>query len=448
MKSDEIRDAGALAGTALSEFAEIAQDTHRALAGRLFGLLGPYAAPVRALHDGISTVAYTSTRLGVRYLPAAAGLVGATVHDPKAESAHDEPRGRFVLGAVSGFWGDRVAREHASLAPQMRLRLHDGPLRRVPSNLSHDVGDGATDRLVVFAHGLCETDLCWRFSAVKRWGEASTTYGSKLRDDDGWTPLYANFNTGVHISDNGRELAAQLDELVATWPVPVKEIALVGHSLGGLVVRSAAHQAHEAGMAWVGALRHVVGLGTPHMGAPLERFANWGTHRLARLPETRPWAVWLNRRSVGIKDLRYGSLIEADWRDVDPDELLQDRVTPALLIPGVAYSMASATLSRQAEGLFAHDLLVQHTSAHGKGKVRSIPFDTARTHHIGGKHHFDLLADATVYDALRAWLGGADGAGTTASGARTTDGTDGTSPHTEDPDAVRPYKRRLRRRAG
>jgi pimeloyl-ACP methyl ester carboxylesterase len=266
----------------------------------------------------------------------------------------------------------------------------------------------------VFLHGLCETDLCWSFAAEKRWGDRTCTYGSRLRDDDGWTPIYANFNTGVHISENGRELADQLEELVRLWPKEVTEIALVGHSLGGLVARSAAHQANAHGHAWLEPLRHVVGLGTPHLGAPLERFANWGTHRLARLPETRPFATWLNRRSVGIKDLRYGALLEEDWLGFDADELLTDHCTPATLLPGVAYSVASATLSREPHGIFATDLLVQHASAHGIGKVRSIPFDRERTFHLGGrKHHFDLLADRQVYDQLRSWLAGADGAGRT-----------------------------------
>ena len=406
-----MRDTGVLTGRTLSEFTEAARGTHTAVAGRLFGLLGSAGAPVRALHDTIATVAYTSTRLGVTYGPRAAGLLaGALARNPE-ESVHDRPRGRAVLGAVNGVLGDQIARDAASLAPELRLRQHTGPLRRVPANLAHDADDRATGRIVVFLHGLCETDLSWSYAAVKRWGDSTITYGSKLRDDDGWTPLYANFNTGLHISTNGRELADHLEQLVEQWPVRVTEIALVGHSLGGLLARSAAHQGHDDGQRWTRLLRHVVGLGTPHLGAPLERFANWGTHRLARLPETRPFAVLINQRSVGIKDLRHGAVLEADWLDWDPDDPL-DHITESPLIPGVAYSMASATLSSDTEGLFAMDLLVQHSSAHGRGRVRSIPFDSARTHHIGGgKHHFDLLADATIYDALRGWLAGADGAG-------------------------------------
>ncbi|WP_375501168.1 esterase/lipase family protein [uncultured Jatrophihabitans sp.] len=411
MRSDEIRDAGGFAGHALGDITTAVRDTHVAVAGRIFGLLGSAGAPIKLLHDSISTVAYISTRLGLTYGPQAAGLLAEALGHGSDESMHDRPRARLAIGAINGVLGDQIADEHPALAPELRLRHHAGPLRRLPVNLAHDADERATGRIVVFLHGLCETDLCWSYSAVKRWGDGTVTYGSKLRDDDGWTPLYANFNTGLHISANGRELSDQLTGLVEAWPVKVTEIALVGHSLGGLVARSAAHQGHEDGMRWTKLLRHVVGLGTPHHGAPLERFANWGAQHLARLPETRAVAGLIHRRSVGIKDLRHGSMLEADWLDWHPNDP-QNRVTEAPLIPGVAYSMASATLSRRTEGLFAMDLLVQHSSAHGKGKSRTIPFDAARTHHIGGgKHHFDLLADATIYTAMRGWLAGADGAG-------------------------------------
>jgi pimeloyl-ACP methyl ester carboxylesterase len=417
MRADETREVGTLAGSELGQLTDLVRDVHLAASARLFELAGRPGRPIKLMHDGISALAYGSTRLGVKYLPPVAGLVTGALQEPTAESAHDSRRGRAFLGAVSGFRGDRLNERQSALAPQMRMRMHGGTLRRLPANLSDDAAQSgiATGRLAIFAHGLCETDLCWSFAAEKRWGDRTVTYGSRLRDDDGWTPLYLNFNTGVHISANGRELAEQLEELQRTWPVDITEIAIIGHSLGGLIGRSAAHQGQALGHRWVRALRHIVGLGTPHLGAPLERFTNWGTHRLARLPETRPLAKWLNQRSVGIKDLRYGAVLEDDWLGFDADELLNDRCTPATLLPGVAYSVASATLSREPEGLFAIDLLVQHSSAHGIGKVRSIPFEQDRTFHLGGrKHHFDLLANQLVYNQLRGWLAGADGSGSAA----------------------------------
>ena len=343
--------------------------------------------------------------MGTLIVPAAVGAAAAAVHDRAAPSAHDS-RGRFILAAVSGLIGDQLAEQYPTLAPKLRLRTHDGLLRRSPGNVVDDLGSAATGRIVIFVHGLCGNDWYWQLGAERSFGTAGTTFGSLLRDEQGWTPLYASYNTGLHISANGRELAGMLEELVAGWPVEVERIALIGHSMGGLVGRSAAHHGAEAGHQWTRQLHAVVGLGAPHLGAPLERLANRGSHRLARLPETRPFAAVLNRRSVGIKDLRYGAVIDDDWVGVDPDELLRDRCTPARLLPGVAYHAVAATLTRAPDGPFpvVGDLLVEYASATGTGPPRPIPFEVERTMHIGRRHHLHLLSDPHVYTQLRTWL--------------------------------------------
>jgi alpha-beta hydrolase superfamily lysophospholipase len=406
MQREEIRDAGALLGTALGELAEAARDVHRGVSARVVGLLGAPATPVRVLHDAIAGVAYGSARLSVRAVPAALGAASAELATRSADSVHASRRTHLALNALNGFWGDRLADRQPSLACAMTLRTHRGELRAVPANVAFDAWTDASGRLAVFVHGLCESDRAWWLAAARRYGDADVTYGSRLRADSGWTPLYLSYNTGLHVSDNGEQLAAFLDDLVAAWPVPVTDIALIGHSMGALVARSAAHQAHEQDRTWLRSLRHVVGLGAPNTGAPLERLVNAGTHTLARLPETRPFATWLNGRSVGIKDLRYGAVVRADWFERDPDERLVDRCAPATLLDGVTYSAASATLSRRSDGRLAHDLLVQHASAHGVHPTRRIAFEPEHLLHLGGKHHFDLLNDPQVYAHLSRWLNG------------------------------------------
>jgi pimeloyl-ACP methyl ester carboxylesterase len=411
MRADEMRDSGALLGTALDEVTELARDVHKALAGRIFGLFGPAARPAHLLHDAIAATAYAGSRLTARAVPAAAGALAAHTGKANLDAYADTPRGHFSLSALNGFWGDRLADERAALAPVMSVRTHAGALRRMPSNVVHDVA-APSGKLVVFLHGLCESERYWWYGSERTWGDPDVTYGSLLRDERDWTPLYMHYNTGLHISENGRLLARYLETLVERWPVPVTEIALVGHSMGGLVVRAGAHLADDHDLVWVQALRHLVGLGTPHLGAPLERFVNRGTHLMARLPETEPVAAWLNRRSVGIKDLRHGSVVEADWTDFDPDDPL-DNVTAGTLLPGVAYSMVSATLSTRPHGRLAHDLLVEHVSAHGTGRpgaTRRFEFDVDRLLHVGRRTHFHLLNDRVVYENLRSWLDGADGA--------------------------------------
>jgi hypothetical protein len=177
--------------------------------------------------------------------------------------------------------------------------------------------------------------------------------------------------------------------------------------MGGLVARSASHLGELDGCGWVVPLRHVVCLGSPHMGAPLEKAANVAGWTLGRLPETRPFAKVVNGRSVGIKDLRFGSCAEADWCDCDADELLTDRCNDVPFVDHAAYYFIGATLFRDERHPVGHvlgDLLVRLPSASGKGRRRTVPFEVDRGRHLPGLNHFDLLNHPHVYDQLRDWL--------------------------------------------
>jgi hypothetical protein len=177
--------------------------------------------------------------------------------------------------------------------------------------------------------------------------------------------------------------------------------------MGGLVARSACHQGHRDGAAWTSTVRHVFCLGSPHMGAPLEKVANVAGYALAHLPETRPMARLVNGRSAGIKDLRFGSCAEEDWCDCDADELLRDQCHDVPFLDCATYYFVGATLARNAEGLagsLVGDLLVRFPSAAGRGRTRSLPFEIDNGMHAAGLNHFQLLNHPAVYDQIRAWL--------------------------------------------
>jgi pimeloyl-ACP methyl ester carboxylesterase len=219
--------------------------------------------------------------------------------------------------------------------------------------------------------------------------------------------VYVRYNTGLHVSDNGRRLAEVLEHVVGGWPVDVEELTLVGHSMGGLVSRSACHYGEADGHAWTERLRHVFCLGTPHLGAPLERGANALGWALGRLPETRPLAELINVRSAGVKDMRYGNCVEEDWCDCDPDELLNDRCNEVPFLPTANYYFVGATLSRSPDspaGRLVGDLLVQFASASGNGPRRRLPFEVDHGHHVGGVNHIQLLNHPAVYAQLAKWL--------------------------------------------
>ena len=407
-RSQEIRAAGRLVGTGFVAVVDTVRDVHRAVADRWFTVLGPPAQPVRVLHDRISDGVYRMVRAGHVAIPTAAGVVaaGAVIGDERPLSAN-RPAG-LALAVLNGVWGDTLRQRHPELALAMTVRVDGADVPLGPAGLARAYPAG-TARIAVFAHGLCETEQYWSVSSQRHHGTQYSTHGSRLRDDLGYTPVYLRYNTGLHVSENGEQLARLLDDLVAGWPVPVEEVVLIGHSMGGLVVHSACHRGTAAGHAWTRLVRHVFCLGTPHLGAPLEKGANVGAWLLARFSETLPLARLANLRSAGIKDLRFGSVAEEDWYNADPDELLRDRCTDVAFLPHATYYFIATTVTTEHDHPFGRvvgDLFVRLPSASGQGSRRRIPFDLGHGHHVGGLHHFDLLNHPAVYRQIRTWLAG------------------------------------------
>jgi pimeloyl-ACP methyl ester carboxylesterase len=390
MRSAEIRAAGDLAGRALAGTGTLVRDVHAAIARRAFDAVGPGGEPARAVHDGVSAAVYGGLRVTLRAVPRGAGSVLAQRARADAPALEDSPRGALALAALNGAIGDALHLEGSDLALAMTLR-------RRGARVDPDAPALSSTRLAVFVHGLGETDAAWRLRA----GAQRPGYAAGLRRDFGYDTLALRYNSGRHISDNGRELARLLERVAAA--APVDEVVLVGHSMGGLVARSACHYGQLEGHAWAGAVRHVFCLGSPHLGAPLEKGANalgWALHKL---PETRAVARIVNGRSVGIKDLRYGACVEDDWCDCDADELLTDRCHDVPFLPHARFYFVAATV-RGVPGVVVGDLLVRRASASGAGRSRRIPFAMDDGHHLGGLTHFDLLNHPAVYEQMRTWL--------------------------------------------
>jgi pimeloyl-ACP methyl ester carboxylesterase len=405
VRRTEIEALGDLAGEALAAGGSLIRDLHTGIAGRPFAVLGPMAAPVRVVHDGVSGAVYRGLRRALRAGPArGAGLLARRAPDDGPALAAT-PGGSLALAALNGLYGNHLTGRRSDLALGMDVRRDGAGVALTPEGLAAAFPE-ATPRVAVFVHGLFETDEAWRLLPLRGERAGRRTYGERLRDDLGFTPVHLRYNTGLRVSANGRELARLLDELVAGWPVAVDEIALVGHSMGGLVARSACHYGERDGRRFTGAVRHVLCLGTPHLGADLEKGMNALGSALGRLPETRPLRTVLNARSAGIKDLRFGSCVEEDWCDCDPDEFLRDRCQEVPFLAGAHYYFVGATLSPGPLGTLLGDLLVRIPSASGRGdgKGRSIPFEVDNGHELAGLTHLDLLNHPAVYEQLRTWI--------------------------------------------
>jgi pimeloyl-ACP methyl ester carboxylesterase len=385
------------------------RDLHVSIARRAFRASGPPARPAQLIHDGISKTVYAAVSTGLRAAAHATGLALGTraAADPSYRRFSERPKGNVALGALNGAWGDWLDRTRSPLALPMTAR-YDG--RDVPP--THDgiaaAYQGTTGDVAVWLHGLCETDASWRLKAFDHYGDPRSTHGERLRHVARLTPVYVRYNTGLHISANGRSLDELLTQLVEAWPVPITRLTLIGHSMGGLVIRSAAAHGCTNGSPWVPLAKRVVYLGSPHLGAPLEIGAATATRALRRLPETKPLADALASRSAGIKDLRYGDVLEADWSDVvDLDAPRPEPANCAPLLDGAEHYFVGATIGARHDTPVARilgDALVPFASASGTGPRRTLGLDVDRGRHLGGLHHFDLLNHPRVYAVLREWL--------------------------------------------
>ena len=417
MTPAELRAASRLGGQAFAGLTSRVEQVHAAVAGRAFGQVRTAGAPARFFHDTISRGVYVAVRGSGRLAGALGGealsLLGtdrgsghSAASTGGAASAGGKRAGNLALGVLNAIAGDRLGPDVAPLAIRMAVRAGrrdvDVTTEELAAAFPH-----ATARLAVFVHGLAETEDSWH----RPEGDSQRApYGQRMQEEFGYTPVYIRYNTGRHVSDNGHALADLLDGLVAAWPAHVREVLLVGHSMGGLVIRSACHYGQQAAAAWPQRVRHVFYLGSPHLGAPLARAAGFAGWALGQVAETRPFVTLVNGSSAGIKDLRHGYVLDDDWAECDQDSCVRDHRGDAPLLAGANHYVVSATVTSDPGspvGGLVGDLLVQPASAHGRrGRRTHIPFPVESGRGLGGMHHFDLLHHPAVWAAMRGLLDG------------------------------------------
>ena len=402
VQGQEIRSLADLAGEGTRILTNLVRDMHSGIAGRVFGAIGPVSKPVEVVHNTTAALTYYAVDRAIRAsLHGAGELAAEACSSDEDDAVESRPAAAGLIAALNGIYGDELVNRGNGFALTMQIRDRGKPVEMKAAAIAAAFPK-ATGRIVVFVHGWCLTERCWW--RRPRDSQSVRPYGTRLRSDLGFTPVYLRYNTGRHISDNGKALADLINQLQSMWPVPVEEIALVGHSMGGLVVRSACHYGTEQQLGWPDAVRHVACLGSPHLGADLEKGVNAASWALARFPETRAVASFLNARSAGTKDLRYGALLEEDWSDCDPDEFLRDRCHEVPFLSGAVYHFVATTAGPRAVGVILGDHLVRPHSASGAGKSRQIPFQRAHGLTLTGLHHFDLLNHPAIYAKLREWL--------------------------------------------
>ncbi len=348
---------------------------------------------------GIPGLVYGSVRGVTRLVGGGLDVLLAQLR-PTLTGRTSSPEREAVLAALNGVLGDYLVASGNPLAIPMSLRRDGRSLVLGAEALAATI-PRASGRLAVLVHGLCMNDL--------HWNRDGHNHGAALARDLGYTPLYLHYNTGLHTSTNGRALADLLEVLLKQWHAPVTELALVAHSMGGLVVRSACHYGAAAGHDWPQQLRKLVFLGTPHHGAPLERGGNWFEVILGVTPYARPFARLGKIRSAGITDLRYGNVLDEDWEGRDRFARGRDTRQSVPLPDGVrSYAMAATTGTRSGDvrDRLVGDGLVPVSSALGRHRDprRSLSFPEERQWIGHGMNHLDLLGRPEVSEQIVRWF--------------------------------------------
>jgi pimeloyl-ACP methyl ester carboxylesterase len=345
--ADDLRGLVKLAVNATKGGTDVVQAMHGAIGGlpaRIF------SAPVYWSIRGIASLVGGTLDVTLARL---APLLGDGVPGHERE---------VVRAALNGVLGDYLVETNNPLAIEMCL---------------HRVKDaGQTSKILVLVHGSSMNRRAW-----------------KAAREVGYTPVHLDYNSGLHVSANGRAFSAALEELVAEWPVAVEAIAIVAHSMGGLVTRSACH--YGGGQAWTKLLRAIVFLGTPHHGAPLERVGNWVESLLGITLYSAPIGTLARIRSAGVTDLRFGYVVDEHWQGQDRFEIGVDARTPVPLPAGVVcYAVAAAD-----------DALVPLASAMGDhpNEALALRIPDARRFVANG-NHLSILESTDVWDRIEAWL--------------------------------------------
>ena len=396
-----LRGAARLAADATTGLTDLVEALHARIAS-VPGLPAPADQRTR----GISGLVYKTIRGVTRVVGGSVDTLLAVLTPllaarPGSEpAALPSPEREAILAALNGVLGDHLAKTANPLAIRLALRHAGRALTLQRAALSSALPD-AGGKVLVLIHGLCMNDLQWQRAN-------GHDHGAALAESLGFTPLYLHYDSGLHVSTNGRALADLLERLLGQWPRPVERFAIVAHSMGGLLARSALHYGRAAGHHWPDRLDDLAFLGTPHHGAPLER-AGQVVHQLL---EATPYAGAFGRlasmRSAGITDLRHGNVVDEDWLAGDRFASATDRRQSVPLPAGPRCFAVAGTLAREGElkDKLLGDGLVPAASALGKHRLakRTLKFAPTQQRVFEQTGHMQLLSSREVFEQLRDWL--------------------------------------------
>ncbi len=357
------------------------------------------STPIQNWITSIAGVAYKNIRWSTKFIGKGAdktlGMLAKVIGDIEVTEQREALR-----SVLNGVIGDYLEKTENPLKIDMHFRQQATPIVLNNQSIQNNYPE-CNGKLLLMIHGSCLNDI--------QWTKKEHNHGRALATALKKTPVFLNYNSGLHVSTNGQNLSDLIEQLLHIWPVPVEELTILAHSMGGLVARSAVYYGKETKQSWISSLHKMIFLGTPHHGASLEKAGNYFEAILRAIPYTKPFAKLAKIRSAGVTDLRYGNVLDEDWKDIDQHKIKGDNRNPIPLPENVAcYAIAATTAKAKKSGStkMMSDTLVTVKSALGKhrSKKKTLHFKEENTKVIYEINHTELLSNPTVYEQLISWM--------------------------------------------
>lgn len=357
------------------------------------------STPIQHLITNISGIAYKNLRWSTRLIGNGVDKALGKFVAVSGKMKTTEER-EILQSVLNGIIGDYLEETKNPLRINMQFRYQAKTILLDKKNIEKTYS-ACNGKILLMVHGSCMNDI--------QWTRKEHNHGTALAHDLQKTPIYLHYNSGLHISTNGQKLNELLEELVLHWPVPVEELVIIAHSMGGLVSRSALHYGQQQKKSWAKHLKKIVFIGTPHHGAPLEKAGNYLDVVLEAVPYAKPFARLGKIRSAGVTDLRYGNLLDTDWQNSDRFKMEGDQRESIPLPKKVTcYTIAGVACKKNKSNvkLLLGDNMVGVKSALGQHKnpAKNLNFKKENTWIAYENNHSDLLSNPKIYSKIKTWM--------------------------------------------
>ncbi len=357
------------------------------------------STPIQHLITSIAGITYKNIRWSTQFigggLDKALGQLAPVLGEIKTTDEREA-----IRSALNGIVGDYLEEKENPLKITMQFR-HQSKVIPLDSKSLNETYPTINGKILLMVHGSCMNDI--------QWTRKEHNHGEALEKELDKTLIYLHYNSGCHISSNGQNFNELLEKLVLHWSVPIEELVIIAHSMGGLVARSALHYGHQQQKTWTKHLKKIIFLGTPHHGTPLERTGNYLDVILESIPYAKPFARLGKIRSAGVTDLRYGNLIDEDWQGNDRFEIQGDQRQNIPLPKRIECYSIAAIIGKETDPISPRmlgDSLVDLKSALGQHEnpAKNLHFKEKNTWVAYENTHLDLLSNPNIYSKIKAWL--------------------------------------------